>query len=427
MAKYHVNPNTGVPGTCGATVGTCPFGEELHGDSRASAVAASEKAMKDQYTSTAPTVNRSANRQSVDALRSAQADEVAKRAEYKTQQKGTREDRIASWQEVVKAKAAVAEELKALEDAGMGHLIPDNGPTLRVATRAQAILLRDELSGQISDGKWENLELRDWQNGGKAHWEVWGSAIVIVDPSHVGRNFNAAKDNYQINAKDLLDVVGDRMVEYVKDGTGDKDFNDAAMRVELRELRNIMKTSRNDHTQAAAETSPSGAQVVDRPKKAKKEAKAVAASPAAPPMPTPPPGGYTDSYGKNTGRNGDSSMVGVAMGGAGRAKAPTTYYGSHSGMANPVSGDGDDFGHVSSGNVVILGKADGSRARVMAGAGEFFKEPAYELGRPVELMKQQNSGKDSSTNGLYVLGYRDSKGNSYGYVPDKKLQYFVFK
>ncbi len=71
----------------------------------------------------------------------------------------------------------------------------------------QALML--ELDGQISDGFWENAKPND-------HYLPWCEAEVVVDPANVGRNFSVRKDNYNFSAKELLDVVGLRMLATVR-------------------------------------------------------------------------------------------------------------------------------------------------------------------------------------------------------------------
>lgn len=125
----------------------------------------------------------------------------------------------------------------AVEESGNGHQLPDDGNVIRVRTQAQKWLLKDELQGQISDGQWEN-------SGPQDHWQVWSSAKVIVDPQNPGRNFNAKKDNYQLNSSSLLSIVGDRMVDNVQDKTGDT-YDTKAMQADLKDLRNIFKEQRS--------------------------------------------------------------------------------------------------------------------------------------------------------------------------------------
>lgn len=71
----------------------------------------------------------------------------------------------------------------------------------------QQVLFEVELMGQISDGKWENVKPEN-------HWRYWLHTNIDYDETgeNIGRNFYAPKDNYNFNATDLLDVVGDRMI-----------------------------------------------------------------------------------------------------------------------------------------------------------------------------------------------------------------------
>lgn len=126
-----------------------------------------------------------------------------------------------------------------LEEGGYGHMIPDSGNTIRVNNQAQKWLLKNELQGQISDGHWENHSHNPWQD--------WSNAKVIVDPKNVGRNFRTIKDNYQLNSKALLDVVGDRMIDDVKARTGKTDYDMKTMNEDLKDLRKIFKTKRDNH------------------------------------------------------------------------------------------------------------------------------------------------------------------------------------
>lgn len=105
---------------------------------------------------------------------------------------------------------------------------------LRVRNLAQKVLWDQELSGQISDGQWENATPWD-------HWKPWCDAEVVVDPEHVGRNFHARRQSYMFNAKDLLEVVGERMLEAVRIATGDATYDAKRMNNDLADLRKIIK------------------------------------------------------------------------------------------------------------------------------------------------------------------------------------------
>ena len=72
----------------------------------------------------------------------------------------------------------------------------------------QAALYECELSGQMSDGYWENRR-------GRA-WEDFSGAVARVDPNNVGRNFYAATTGWAFDAKPMLDVIGKRMLGYAR-------------------------------------------------------------------------------------------------------------------------------------------------------------------------------------------------------------------
>ncbi len=110
------------------------------------------------------------------------------------------------------AEAAFARAKKAavVKPAPVEPVKPVFVPTLRLANHAQKVLFEAELKGQLSDGAWENASPSD-------HWEPWCKATVVVaeDGQKVGRNFWARKTGYAF-AKELIEVVGDRMMEYVR-------------------------------------------------------------------------------------------------------------------------------------------------------------------------------------------------------------------
>ena len=73
-----------------------------------------------------------------------------------------------------------------------------------VATLSQKNLFVCEISGQLSDGAWENTKPYD-------HWEPWSNSEVKVG-SNVGRDFPVKKDGYNLGS--LVQYVGDRMLAY---------------------------------------------------------------------------------------------------------------------------------------------------------------------------------------------------------------------
>ena len=79
---------------------------------------------------------------------------------------------------------------------------------LHVANMEQKIIFFCEMQGQLSDGNWENTRPHD-------HWKIWCNLDwndIKVDPYDVGRNFYPIKDNYNFANKQLLDIVGERII-----------------------------------------------------------------------------------------------------------------------------------------------------------------------------------------------------------------------
>jgi len=81
---------------------------------------------------------------------------------------------------------------------------------LYVQNMEQKVLFYCELEGQISDGWWENARPfdhhRDWMLG-------WND--IMVSDDRFGRSFYALKDNYNFSNPELIDLVGERMLNVV--------------------------------------------------------------------------------------------------------------------------------------------------------------------------------------------------------------------
>lgn len=75
--------------------------------------------------------------------------------------------------------------------------------TLKVENLVQRTIFKSEITGQISDGAWENTRPYD-------HYKDWMGLNVVIDPKHIGRNFWATKCNYNLHS--LIEYVGDRML-----------------------------------------------------------------------------------------------------------------------------------------------------------------------------------------------------------------------
>lgn len=68
--------------------------------------------------------------------------------------------------------------------------------TLAFRNPDQKVLFDCELSGQLSDGQWENTEPYD-------HWEAWCNAETIV-ATDIGRDFDVKKQGYGFTRKEFL-------------------------------------------------------------------------------------------------------------------------------------------------------------------------------------------------------------------------------
>lgn len=71
---------------------------------------------------------------------------------------------------------------------------------------SQKNLWDEEITGQLSDGHWENSRPSD-------HWVAWADATSSVG-SKPGIDFSPKRNNYGLTNRELLDIVGGRMLLY---------------------------------------------------------------------------------------------------------------------------------------------------------------------------------------------------------------------
>ena len=82
--------------------------------------------------------------------------------------------------------------------------------TIKFANKRQVALYECEIKGQLSDGHWENAEPSD-------HWKRMCSAVVTVATGKQKTGCNFIPDiQYCFEDEDLVSIVGDRMMEWVK-------------------------------------------------------------------------------------------------------------------------------------------------------------------------------------------------------------------
>jgi hypothetical protein len=128
------------------------------------------------------------------------------------------------------------------------------GGTLRVRNLAQKVLWEQELTGQLSDGRWENSRPND-------HWEPWCDATCVVDPENVGRNFYVKRDGYCFTERELLSIIGERMLEAVRVLTSNPAYSEQDMLTDLRDLRKIIKIKVSVPTGVPIPPQPEGREV----------------------------------------------------------------------------------------------------------------------------------------------------------------------
>lgn len=84
------------------------------------------------------------------------------------------------------------------------------GHTINFRTFSQVILFECEIKGQLSDGHWENARPH-------THWIVpcAATARVATKPELIGASFYPTR-KYNFAARELLEIVADRMIGFVK-------------------------------------------------------------------------------------------------------------------------------------------------------------------------------------------------------------------
>lgn len=108
----------------------------------------------------------------------------------------------------------------------------DFKPFINFRNEVQVTLWKKELCGQISDGYWENSRPHN-------HYQEITSADVQVG-SPLGPVGFHTKRVYNLAAKDLFDIVGTRMLEYVREMPGYGDFRMWELKREIKDMNTIL-------------------------------------------------------------------------------------------------------------------------------------------------------------------------------------------
>jgi hypothetical protein len=102
----------------------------------------------------------------------------------------------------------------------------------------QVTLWNKELCGQISDGFWENS--RPY-----GHWQ--GITGATADLGKLGPQGFRPRRSYNFANKELLECVGDRMLEYVRALEGYENFTMKELKRELRDMNSIVNADAIAH------------------------------------------------------------------------------------------------------------------------------------------------------------------------------------
>jgi hypothetical protein len=69
----------------------------------------------------------------------------------------------------------------------------------------------------------------------------WCKATNVVDPGNVGRDFYARRESYNFTNRELLSVIGERMIEAVRRLTGNESYSEKDLKADLNDLKQIIK------------------------------------------------------------------------------------------------------------------------------------------------------------------------------------------
>lgn len=108
---------------------------------------------------------------------------------------------------------------------------------------------------------------------------------------------------------------------------------------------------------------------------------------------------------------------------------PATQSTIYIGKLNPTTLEGSSSEYVEKDqSYIILGKSDGTRARVVFSSGDLSDDLDNYLGKPITQEKMRDGGwsNPAKTYDLFVLGCISSDGRKVGWIPDKQISSFVY-
>lgn len=109
--------------------------------------------------------------------------------------------------------------------------------TIALRNEVQAAIY-PELVAELTGGHWKGASPHN-------HGEDWQQAEPVVDPHRLGRNFEPAKDNYDLLNREAVERLGRRAIRKVKTALG-QELTIRDLRRELKDMMFIMRTPRGE-------------------------------------------------------------------------------------------------------------------------------------------------------------------------------------
>jgi hypothetical protein len=114
----------------------------------------------------------------------------------------------------------------------MNNTTLDTSTIITFKDPIEKALFDEELTGQISDGMWENTRNTEW---------LWAAKTQLGDSNAISFHSYHGKTGFRFAS--LIEHVGDRMIEVGK--RFDPDYNEKKLRKNLRNISKIIKMARD--------------------------------------------------------------------------------------------------------------------------------------------------------------------------------------
>jgi hypothetical protein len=122
--------------------------------------------------------------------------------------------------------------------------------TIYLPTLSAVALWKEEITGQLSDGMWENARPHE-------HWRFWSDLEAVHSPDRcevvTDRPWACTKASYKLTA--LVPIVGDRMLAVgqkaqgaiaILNGREIEHYTERSLRIDLKHIKAAMATAAPD-------------------------------------------------------------------------------------------------------------------------------------------------------------------------------------